>query len=50
MALGMETVIFSLVLSVVRAGIESAPERIDAVVALLQSAMGGSPSPNERRR
>lgn len=50
MALGMETVIFSLVLSVVRAGIESAPERIDAVVALLQSVMGGPPTPHERRR
>ena len=50
MALGMETVIFSLVVSVVRAGMESAPERIDAVVALLQAAMGGPPTLNERRR
>ncbi len=50
LALGMETVIFSLVLSVVRAGYEGAFERIDAVVALLQSAMGGPPTPNERLR
>jgi len=50
MALGMETVIFSLVLSVVRAGMEGVPERIGAVVALLQSAMGGPPTANERRR
>ena len=50
LAVGLETVIFSLVLSVVRAGMESAPERIEAVVAMLQSAMGGPPTPNERRR
>lgn len=50
MALGMETVIFSLILSIVRAGMEGALERIDAVVALLQLAVGGPPTPNERRR
>jgi len=49
LALGIETVIFSLVLSVVRAGMHEAPERIDAVVALLQAAAGGPPTAEERR-
>jgi AcrR family transcriptional regulator len=50
MALGMETVIFSLVLSIVRAGMEGAGARIDAVVALLQVAAGGPTTEAERRR
>jgi AcrR family transcriptional regulator len=50
LSVGIETVIFSLVLSVVRAGMEGAPERVDAVVALLQAAAGGPPTPEERRR
>jgi AcrR family transcriptional regulator len=50
LALGMETIIFSLVLSVVRAGMDGAGERIDAVVALLQSAAGGPATEAERRR
>jgi AcrR family transcriptional regulator len=50
LAVGIETIIFSLVLSVVRAGMEGAPDRVDAVVALLQAAAGGPPTPEERRR
>ncbi len=50
LAVGMETIIFSLVLSVVRAGMEGAPQRVDAVVALLQFALGGPPTPQERVR
>ncbi|MGB8860614.1 MAG: TetR/AcrR family transcriptional regulator [Ilumatobacteraceae bacterium] len=49
LALGMETVIFALVLSVVRAGMHGAPDRVDAVVALLANAAGGLPTPDERR-
>jgi AcrR family transcriptional regulator len=50
LAVGIETIIFSLVLSVVRAGMEGAPDRVDAVLALLQAAAGGPPTPEERRR
>jgi AcrR family transcriptional regulator len=50
MALGLETVIFSLVLSVVRAGMNGTLERIDAVVELLETAVGGPPTANERLR
>ncbi len=50
LALGIETVIFSFVLSVVRAGMMSSQERIGAVVATLQAAAGGQVTPDERRR
>ncbi len=50
LAVGIETVIFSLVLSVVRAGMDGASDRVDCVVALLQAAAGGPPTPAERRR
>lgn len=50
LAMGMETIIFSLVLSVVRAGLEGEAARIDAVVALLQAAAGGPPTAAERSR
>ncbi|MDO8363164.1 MAG: TetR/AcrR family transcriptional regulator [Actinomycetota bacterium] len=49
-ALGLETVMFSLVVSVVRAGLEESPERIEAVVALMQAAAGGPPTFEERHR
>ncbi|MEQ1698803.1 MAG: TetR/AcrR family transcriptional regulator [Ilumatobacteraceae bacterium] len=48
LALGMESVIFSLVLASVRAGMESEPDRVEAVVALLYAAAGGPPTPQER--
>lgn len=48
LALGIESVIFSFVLAVVRAGMEGEPERVDAVVALLNAAAGGPPTPQER--
>lgn len=50
LALGMETIAFSMVLSLVRAGVESERHRIEAVVALLHAAAGGPPTPDERRR
>ncbi len=50
LALGMETVIFSFVLSTVRAGLTNSQERIDAVVATLQAAAGGPATLNERVR
>ncbi len=50
LAIGIETVMFSLVLSVVRTGIEDEFDRLDSVVALLQAAAGGPPTPAERRR
>jgi AcrR family transcriptional regulator len=49
LATGIETVMFSLVLSTVRAGLENDPERIRAVVAILRSAVGGPPTVEERR-
>lgn len=49
LALGIESVIFSLVLGVVRAGMEGEPERVDAVVAMLYAAAGGPPTAQERR-
>ena len=50
LALGIETIAFSMVLSLVRAGVESERHRIEAVVALLHAAAGGPPTPDERRR
>ncbi len=50
LAIGMETIIFSLVLSIVRAGMDTDGARIDAVIALLQAAAGGPPTEAERRR
>ena len=49
LGLGFETVIFALVLSVVRAGLDRSPERVDAVVALLVQALGGPPTMVERQ-
>lgn len=48
LALAMETVSFALVLAVVRAGMEGVGERVDSVVKLMETAMGGPPTPNER--
>jgi len=48
MALGYQTVMFSLVLSTVRAGLDGDPARVDAVVTLLQQAGGGAPTTEER--
>lgn len=48
LALGLETVLFGLQLSVVRSGINAGHDRVDAVVALLQAAMGGPPTLQER--
>lgn len=50
LALGMETIVFALVLSVVRARMDRSPERVDAVVALLALALGGPPTSAERQR
>ena len=47
LALGIETVVFSIVLSIVRAGLEEDAERLDAVVSLLRAAAGGPPRPGE---
>ncbi len=50
LALAMETVSFALVLAVVRAGMKGVRERVDSVVELMDAAMGGPLTPNERRR
>ncbi len=50
LALAMETVSFALVLAVVRAGMEGVGERVDSVVELMEAAMGGPPTANERLR
>lgn len=47
MAKGLETVIFALMLSSVRAGMDEDRDRIDAVVALLRTALGGAPRRDE---
>jgi AcrR family transcriptional regulator len=47
LALGIETVLFALVLSIVRAGMEEDSDRIWAVVNLLRAAAGGPPMPGE---
>jgi AcrR family transcriptional regulator len=47
LALGIETVMFSMVRSAVRDGFDSDPSRIEAVVEVLRSAVGGAPNPNE---
>lgn len=44
LALGVETVMFSLVLSGVRAGLDGDLDRIWSVVELLRAAMGGPPT------
>lgn len=49
LALGLETTIFGLVLFLVRAGVDEHAERFHATVALLQFAVGGPPTPDERR-
>lgn len=50
LALALETVSFALVLAVVRAGMTSVVERVDSVVQMMEAAMGGPPTPTERRR
>lgn len=50
LALAMETVSFALVLAIVRAGMEGVGDRVDAVIGLMELAMGGPPTPDERRR
>jgi len=50
LALALETVSFALVLAVVRAGMTGVTERVESVVKLMEAAMGGPPTANERRR
>jgi len=47
LARGIETVLFSMVLSIVRAGMEEDSDRIWSVVTLLRSAAGGPPTEGE---
>ena len=47
LAMGIETVMFSMVLSVVRADLDKNPERLWSVVEVLRAAAGGPPSPTE---
>jgi AcrR family transcriptional regulator len=46
-AMGIETVMFSMVLSAVRAGLDDDPARIEAVLEVLRAAGGGAPDPSE---
>ena len=48
LAHGVETVLVSFLLAMVRAGLEHDAARIDAMVAVLQAACGGPPLPSER--
>lgn len=48
MATGIETVMFSMLLSIVRAGLEHDADRIEAVIGVLSVAVGGSPTEQER--
>ncbi len=48
LAHGVETVLISFLLAMVRAGLEHDAARIDALVAVLQVACGGPPLPSER--
>jgi AcrR family transcriptional regulator len=47
LAVGIETVMFSMVLSAVRAGLDDDPVRIESVLAVLRAAGGGAPDPSE---
>lgn len=47
LARGIETVIFSMLLSAVRAGLGDDPQRLTAVVEVLRNAAGGAPTPQE---
>jgi AcrR family transcriptional regulator len=47
LALGIETVMFSMVLSAVRAGLDDDPARIEAVLEVLRTAGGGPPESSE---
>ncbi len=47
-SLGLETVLFSLLLTVVRAGMPGSGDRVSAVIALLSAAAGGPPTLQER--
>lgn len=47
LATGIETVMFSMVLSTVRAGLDEEPERIASVLEVLRLAVGGAPNPEE---
>ncbi|MBI4935430.1 MAG: TetR/AcrR family transcriptional regulator [Actinobacteria bacterium] len=47
LARGIETVMFSMVLSTVRAGLDEEPERIASVLEVLRLAVGGAPNPEE---
>lgn len=47
MAKGLETVMFSMMLSSVRAGMADERDRIWAAFELLRTALGGSPTPEE---
>ena len=47
LARGIETVLFSMVLSIVRAGLQEDSDRIWSVVNLLRAAAGGPPTPGE---
>ena len=50
LALALETISFALVLAVVRAGMQGVGERVDSVVEMMEAAMGGPATPNERLR
>jgi AcrR family transcriptional regulator len=47
LARGIETVLFAMVLSIVRAGLEGDSDRIWAVATVLRAAAGGPPTPTE---
>jgi AcrR family transcriptional regulator len=47
LATGFETVLFALVVSVVRAGFDGVDERIESVLALMTVAVGGPPTREE---
>ncbi len=47
LATGIETVMFSMVLSAVRAGLDDDPHRIASVLEVLRAAVGGAPSESE---
>ncbi|MFZ4720871.1 MAG: TetR/AcrR family transcriptional regulator [Ilumatobacteraceae bacterium] len=47
LARGIETILFSLLLSSVRAGLSDAAIRVSSVATLLRTALGGPPTPAE---
>jgi hypothetical protein len=47
LATGIETVMFSMVLSAVRSGLDDDPDRMASVLEVLRLAVGGAPNPDE---